>query len=31
MKILQKYFGTEIIRAVLFVMLALLALFSFLT
>jgi len=29
MKILQKYFGTEIIRAVLFVMLALLALFSF--
>ncbi|MBR7777107.1 LPS export ABC transporter permease LptG [Undibacterium rugosum] len=29
MKILQKYFGTEIIRAVAFVMLALLALFSF--
>ncbi|MDE2430368.1 MAG: LptF/LptG family permease, partial [Burkholderiales bacterium] len=29
MKILQKYFGVEIIRAVLFVMLALLALFSF--
>ncbi|MFZ6768655.1 LPS export ABC transporter permease LptG [Undibacterium sp. Di26W] len=29
MKILQKYFGTEILRAVLFVMLALLALFSF--
>ncbi|MFZ6742438.1 LPS export ABC transporter permease LptG [Undibacterium sp. JH2W] len=29
MKILQKYFGVEILRAVLFVMLALLALFSF--
>ena len=29
MTVLQKYFGTEIIRAVLFVMLALLALFSF--
>ncbi|MFZ4527570.1 MAG: LPS export ABC transporter permease LptG [Undibacterium curvum] len=29
MKILQKYFGVEIIRAVAFVMLALLALFSF--
>ncbi|MEB0137709.1 MULTISPECIES: LPS export ABC transporter permease LptG [unclassified Undibacterium] len=29
MRILQKYFGTEIIRSVLFVMLALLALFSF--
>ncbi|MBC3920019.1 LPS export ABC transporter permease LptG [Undibacterium sp. CY18W] len=29
MKILQRYFGTEILRAVLFVMLALLALFSF--
>ncbi|MBC3931448.1 LPS export ABC transporter permease LptG [Undibacterium curvum] len=29
MKILQKYFGAEIIRAVAFVMLALLALFSF--
>jgi len=29
MKILQRYFGTEIIRAVVFVMLALLALFSF--
>ncbi|MFZ6870907.1 LPS export ABC transporter permease LptG [Undibacterium sp. Di27W] len=29
MKILQKYFGGEILRAVLFVMLALLALFSF--
>ncbi|MFZ6850151.1 LPS export ABC transporter permease LptG [Undibacterium sp. RuRC25W] len=29
MKILQRYFGTEIIRAVFFVMLALLALFSF--
>lgn len=29
MRILQKYFGAEIIRAVLFVMLALLALFSF--
>ena len=29
MRILQRYFGTEIIRAVLFVMLALLALFSF--
>ncbi|MFZ6774670.1 LPS export ABC transporter permease LptG [Undibacterium sp. SXout7W] len=29
MKILQRYFGVEIIRAVLFVMLALLALFSF--
>jgi len=29
MKILQRYFGVEILRAVLFVMLALLALFSF--
>lgn len=29
MKILQKYFGAEILRSVLFVMLALLALFSF--
>lgn len=29
MRVLQRYFGTEILRAVLFVMLALLALFSF--
>ena len=29
MTVLQKYFGSEIIRSVLFVMLALLALFSF--
>jgi hypothetical protein len=30
MRILQKYFSVEIVRAVLFVMVALLALFSFL-